>query len=94
MFAAVRSGGEVQIADYARQPDILVRSLFRLTVQWLDGLEDTQPNAEGALERILAEATGRLIAPSALFRTPTGAISLFRASRRKGYNGGATFKKT
>lgn len=80
MFAAVRSGGEVHIADYARQPTRLMRALFRLTVQLIDGETDTQPNADGALETILAKFDGSAAVPIAVIPTLTGAISLFRGS--------------
>lgn len=78
MFDAVRPGGEVHIADYARQRG-LMRALFRLTVQSLDGVRDTQPNADGALEAILAERAASPISPTRVVNTVTGAISLFRA---------------
>lgn len=82
MFAAVRPRGEVHIADYARQPSWLMRALFRLTVQNVDGTVDTQPNADGALEAILADLAGPGAGrPTRVVPTPTGAISLFRASR-------------
>ena len=81
MFAAVRPGGEVHIADYARQPDLLMRVLFRLTVQMVDGTADTQPNVEGALETELAALTGKPVRPTLVVPTPTGAISLFRATQ-------------
>ena len=81
MFAAVRPGGEVHIADYARQPSRLMRILFRLTVQMIDGKADTQPNVDGALETELAALTGRQVRPTLVVPTLTGAISLFRATR-------------
>lgn len=81
MFKAVRPGGEVHIADYCRQPSRLMRSLFRI-VQRLDGYETTQPNAEGAIERLLSEHLGAPVQPSSVVHTPTGAISLFSASKR------------
>ena len=77
MFRAVRFGGEVHIADYCRQPDGLMRKLFRI-VQSLDGYETTQPNADGAIERVLLEYLGAPAEASSVIRTPTGAISLFR----------------
>lgn len=82
MFSAVGSGGEVHIADYARQPDWLMRALFRITVQLVDGREDTQPNAEGVLEAILAQHEQSAGISTVVIRTPTGAISLFRALQR------------
>lgn len=83
MFKAVRPDGEVHIADYCRQPDRLMRKLFRI-VQSLDGYETTQPNADGAIERLLSEYLREPAKPSSVVRTPTGAISLFRVSKRTG----------
>ena len=81
MFAAVRPGGEVHLADYCRQPDRLMRGLFRI-IQTLDGYAATQPNADGAVERLLERLSGTPVEPTALVRTPTGAISLFRARKK------------
>lgn len=81
MFASVRLGGEVHIADYAQQKSNLMRSLFRITVQSIDGVSDTQPNADGALERILAECHGSAVKARAVVNTATGTISLFKAVR-------------
>lgn len=47
MHAALRPGGRLVIADYGRQRG-LMRLLFRRTIQRLDGVADTQPNADGA----------------------------------------------
>lgn len=77
MLAAVRTGGEIHIADYCRQPDTLMRGLFRI-VQTLDGYQTTQPNADGVIEGLLASRAGVPVHPMAVVRTPTGAISLFR----------------
>ncbi|MGB7371065.1 class I SAM-dependent methyltransferase [Erythrobacter sp.] len=81
MFNALRPGGELHIADYAHQPDRNMRRLFRWTVQRIDGVEDTQPNADGALEEMLAELAGEKVMPVRVVRTLTGAISLFRLTR-------------
>lgn len=80
MFAAVRQGGEVHIADYASQRGIM-RALFRLTVQQIDGLADTQPNADGALEAILSDQSGATVEATRVVPTPTGAISLFKVQK-------------
>lgn len=80
MFEAVGTGGSVHIADYARQPDRLMRAAFRV-VQKLDGYENTQANVDGAVERILASQQGiARVSPSKVVRTPTGAISLFNVT--------------
>jgi ubiquinone/menaquinone biosynthesis C-methylase UbiE len=81
MFACVRPGGEVHIADYALQDGALMRALFRLTVQTLDGRADTQPNADGVLERILSDCSKAVVAPQAVVPTATGAISLFKSTK-------------
>lgn len=80
MFAALRPGGEVHIADYATQRG-LMGALFRLTVQQIDGLAETQPNADGALEAILNDLSGAPIGPTRVIPTPTGAISLFKVKK-------------
>lgn len=80
MLKAVRPGGSIHIADYCRQPDRLMRSLFKI-VQALDGYETTQPNADGAIERLLAEHAGVPIEATSIVRTPTGAISLFACTK-------------
>lgn len=77
MARAVVPGGEVHIADYARQRSKFMRTLFGL-VQRLDGAENTEPNARGAIEAILADLDPASRRPSGIVRTPTGEISLFR----------------
>jgi ubiquinone/menaquinone biosynthesis C-methylase UbiE len=73
-------GGEIHIADYGLQREAIMRGLFRMTVQLLDGVKDTQPNADGALEELM-RAAGFECAPPQVVRTMTGAISLYRARR-------------
>lgn len=80
MFSAVRSGGFIHIADYCRQPDWLMRQLFRI-IQAVDGKPNTQANVDGAVEGILQRLTGAPPRPQAIIRTPTGAITLFRARK-------------
>ena len=84
MAAAVGLGGEVHIADYARQSSGLMRRLFRMTVQRVDGLADTQPNADGVLESIIGEHEAGAARPTRIVPTPTGAISLFRLVNASG----------
>lgn len=80
MFDAVRPGGRVHIADYARQSGWLMRSLFT-TIGRLDGFDNTRPNADGLLERLLADLAGAAVEPRLLVPTPTGTISLFACTR-------------
>ena len=78
MRSLLMPGGELHIADYAMQKSPLMRAAFRMTVQQLDGVEDTRHNAEGILERILV-APGYLTEKTQSFATATGSISLFKA---------------
>jgi ubiquinone/menaquinone biosynthesis C-methylase UbiE len=75
------ANGVALVADYMRQDHPLMRALFRATVQFLDGVEDTQPSADGAVEKLL----GEIFASAELFaqiHTATGTISLWRGSRK------------
>lgn len=81
MFASVRPGGEIHVADYAHQRSRIMRSLFRLTVQLLDGRADTQLNADGALESILTDQAGAEVLPQSVVQTATGSISLFSVTK-------------
>ena len=81
MFDAALERGSIHIADYCRQPDWLMRQLFRI-IQTVDGLPNTQANADGAVEKILAGLSGTQALPKTIVRTPTGAISLFQVRKR------------
>jgi len=79
-FAALRSGGEFHMADYGEQKSPLMRFAFR-QVQALDGYANTQPNVDGILPALMAEAGFCGIETTQVIPTPTGAISLYRAHR-------------
>jgi ubiquinone/menaquinone biosynthesis C-methylase UbiE len=81
MHGALRPGGRLLIADYARQAG-LMRLLFRLTIQRLDGIEDTQPNADGVLPGLIADAGFVNIHEAARIHTVTGTIALITANRQ------------
>jgi len=78
MAAAAKATGELHVADYAEQASWLMRRLFRI-VQNIDGFENTQANADGALSRILGELSNEVHVEHVV-ATPTGAITLFRAT--------------
>lgn len=79
MRDALRPRGRLCIADYGLQASGLMRTLFRVTVQALDGVEDTQPNADGVLPALMSEAGFVDIEEIASVPTLTGAISVWRA---------------
>lgn len=79
MRQVLRSGGRLCVADYGLQATAVMRTLFRVTVQALDGVEDTQPNADGALPRLMAEAGFEVVDELARVNTATGSISIWTA---------------
>lgn len=79
-FAALRPGGEFHVADYGLQASPLMRFAFR-QVQTLDGFANTQPNADGILPELMAEAGFTHIQETCAIPTPTGSISLYTARR-------------
>jgi ubiquinone/menaquinone biosynthesis C-methylase UbiE len=81
MRSLLAENGEIHIADYGKQPSVLMRLLFRMTVQMLDGVADTQPNAAGILPELMVEA-GLSVRNTHMVSTPTGSISLYRALPR------------
>lgn len=76
MANAVHPGGEVHIADFARQRSQVMRTLFGI-VGRVDGRENTKPNADGALEQIIGEYDPGAAEPKRVVPTPLGEISLF-----------------
>lgn len=81
MRRALKPSGRLMIADYGLQRTPLMRMLFRATVQSLDGVEDTQPNADGVLPRLIKEAGFADIREERVIPTATGSISIVSARR-------------
>ena len=77
IYQALKPGGFVHIADYGQQKG-LMRFLFRATVQALDGVEDTQPNADGIVPQLLNDAGFADVVEVERIPTPTGTISIYR----------------
>ena len=80
MFAVLVPGGKLVIADYGLQRTALMRLAFR-TVQLADGREDTQPNADGVLPRLMSEAGFRDVREAEVVSTISGSISVYVARR-------------
>ena len=76
MAEAIHPGGEVHIADFARQRSRLMRALFGV-VGRVDGRQNTSANADGALERIIGGIEPGAAEPTRVVPTPLGEISLF-----------------
>lgn len=80
LFLSLRPGGRLLIADYGHQRG-LMRLLFRLTIQRLDGVADTQPNADGILPDLIRGAGFGDVRELDRVHTVTGTIALLGARR-------------
>ncbi len=80
MFAALKPEGRLVLADYGLQTG-LMRWLFRVTVQRLDGVADTQPNADGVLPDLVARAGFANIVERYRVDTLTGTIAILTARK-------------
>ena len=58
-----------------------MRTLFRSTIQRLDGVSDTQPNADGVLVPLMTQAGFAQIEEPAQFNTITGSISILKGTK-------------
>lgn len=81
MLDWLKPGGQLFVADYGAQTSTAMRLAFRLTVQLLDGKEDTQPNADGLLPLLIQEAG--FLEPLSLecIDTFTGRIEIIEAAK-------------
>ncbi len=80
MSEILQPGGTLHIADYGLQRTKLTRMLFRGTVQTLDGIDDTQPNADGCLPGLIESAGFQDVEERSVISTLTGSISLYYAT--------------
>ncbi|MFI9625432.1 class I SAM-dependent methyltransferase [Streptomyces sp. NPDC052042] len=80
MHAVLRPGGKLVIADYGLQRTRLTRLAFRV-VQLADGVENTRPNAEGILPRLIREAGFSGVREAEVVSTLTGSLSVYVAHR-------------
>ncbi|MDT5224371.1 MAG: hypothetical protein QOG19_1778 [Mycobacterium sp.] len=80
MFQLLRPGGELVIADFGLQRNALMRNGFRI-VQWADGKDDTQPNADGILPELIEQAGFLDVTEVSVTPTISGSISVYHARR-------------
>lgn len=81
MYAVLGPGAELHISDYGLQRSVVMRALFRVSVQSLDGCATTEPNARGILPELMTEVGFKDVEETAVIRTLTGSISIYRGLR-------------
>ncbi|MGE0066771.1 MAG: class I SAM-dependent methyltransferase [Solirubrobacterales bacterium] len=77
----LRPGGHLQIADWGRPHDLLMRGAF-LLLQTLDGFENTRDHAAGRLPGLVQDAGLKDVTTYARLRTAWGSLDLIGATRR------------
>lgn len=80
MFAVLKPGGRLVIADYGLQRTALMRLAFRI-VQLADGKQDTQPNADGILPGLMADVGFTDVREVEVVSTVSGSISVYVARK-------------
>jgi len=81
IWRVLEPGGHLYIADYGHQRTSLMRTLFRWTVQAIDGVEDTTPNAKGKLPGYMTEMGFEGVREERVIPTATGSISIYEAMK-------------
>jgi ubiquinone/menaquinone biosynthesis C-methylase UbiE len=76
----LKPSGELHVADWGKQPNLLLRSAF-LVVQALDGFETTTDNIRGLLPDFMTRAGFEDVEETRRVYTPLGSVSLYRAAR-------------
>ena len=76
----LRPGGEVQIADWGKPQNAVMRAAF-LSVQLLDGFATTQDSVRGHLVELLTDAGFKEARETAAFMTMMGSLCLYRARK-------------
>lgn len=74
----LKPGGKLVIADFGLQRTALMRMAFRI-VQLGDGKEDTQPNADGVVPKLLSECGFKDGREAQVVPTVSGSISIYVA---------------
>ena len=87
MHSQLSPGGTCIIADYGHQKTRVEKTLFRLTVQALDGVADTQPNADGVIPQLMQNAGFAEVEQTIRIATPTGTISIYRGLKKPQQDG-------
>ncbi|MFD0684476.1 class I SAM-dependent methyltransferase [Actinomadura fibrosa] len=80
MAAVLRPGGKLVVTDFGEQRTAAMRLAFRI-VQAADGRADTQPNADGIVPRLIAEAGFAGVREAETVSTVNGSISVYVARR-------------
>lgn len=80
VFRVLKPGGQLHIADWGEQPNVLMRSAFGV-VRLIDGFETTSDNVAGDIPRLMDAAGFEGVIEPRRLSTGLGSISLYKASK-------------
>ena len=80
VFRVTKAGGEFHVADWGRPQGLLMRGLF-VSIQLLDGFENTRDNVAGRLVPMFEQAGFVEVTTTQAFNTMFGTLSLYRATK-------------
>ena len=80
VYRVLRPGGELHVADWGRSTNAVMRALF-VFIQFLDGIENTQPNVTGKLPTLFRAAGFIDVRQTRTFSTMFGTMALYTASK-------------
>lgn len=83
LFRVLKRGGELHIADWGRAANPVMRALF-LSIQLLDGFDNTRDNVRGRLIELFTAAGFSEVRERSAFATVYGTMSLYSATKNKG----------
>lgn len=75
-FRVLKPGAELHVADWGRATNALMRGLF-LSIQLLDGFENTQDNVSGKLVELFEKAGFAEVSQRQTFSTIYGTMALY-----------------
>tara|TARA_R110001592_G_scaffold319630_1_gene597364 strand:+ start:13438 stop:14100 length:663 start_codon:yes stop_codon:yes gene_type:complete len=81
LFRIAKPGAEVHIADWGFPDNALMRYLF-LSIQLLDGFDNTKDNVSGRLVELFESANFREVVQTQTFSTIFGTMALYKAVKQ------------
>lgn len=81
LHRVIRPGGQLHVADWGKATGPFMRAAF-LSVQLIDGFQNTRDNVMGRLPELFAEAGFSCVHQAQMFSTPLGTMALYQVVKR------------